>query len=224
MNTDRFYAFLKTPSLLNASSLADISELAQAHPYAENLRLLHLLNLISTHDHAATDALKTAALYTSERAQLKRWVDYINNPPTPQSTTASAPHTASAGLKQNKEALLSLLRKRMKDFEQQKQHDSEATAPISAPKETLIERFLAQQPTISRPESNSFFDPQQEAIESSKDDASDLVTETLANIYAQQGHYQKAIIIFRKLILKYPEKSAFFAARIEELNKNIKNL
>jgi len=53
-----------------------------------------------------------------------------------------------------------------------------------------------------------------------KDEYDDLVTETLASIYAQQGYYQKAIQIFEKLSLKYPEKSTYFAAHIEK----VKNL
>ena len=48
------------------------------------------------------------------------------------------------------------------------------------------------------------------------DDA--LVTETLASIYAQQGHLEQAKEIYSKLILRYPEKNAYFAALIEKLN------
>ena len=47
----------------------------------------------------------------------------------------------------------------------------------------------------------------------------DFVTETLANIYFNQGHYNKAIDAFKKLILKFPEKSTLFANKIEEINK-----
>ena len=49
----------------------------------------------------------------------------------------------------------------------------------------------------------------------------DLYTETLAQIYAEQGYYEQSKEIYSKLILAYPEKSAYFAAliqKIEELN------
>ena len=49
----------------------------------------------------------------------------------------------------------------------------------------------------------------------------DLYTETLAQIYAEQGYYEQAKGIYSKLILAYPEKSAYFASliqKIEELN------
>ena len=47
----------------------------------------------------------------------------------------------------------------------------------------------------------------------------DLYTETLAQIYAEQGYYEQAKAIYSKLILAYPEKSAYFAALIQKLNE-----
>ena len=49
----------------------------------------------------------------------------------------------------------------------------------------------------------------------------DIFTETLARIYFQQEIYPKALEIYEKLILIYPEKSAYFASLIEQV-KNIK--
>ena len=47
----------------------------------------------------------------------------------------------------------------------------------------------------------------------------DLYTETLAQIYAEQGYYEQAKGIYSKLILAYPEKSAYFATLIQKLNE-----
>lgn len=46
-------------------------------------------------------------------------------------------------------------------------------------------------------------------------------TETLARVYAQQQIYDKAIEIYEKLILLYPEKSIYFASHIDGLKKNL---
>ncbi|MCR4825215.1 MAG: hypothetical protein K5849_07675 [Bacteroidales bacterium] len=44
-------------------------------------------------------------------------------------------------------------------------------------------------------------------------------TETLAKIYLEQGYPDEALDIYSKLILRYPEKSVYFAALIEKINK-----
>lgn len=44
-------------------------------------------------------------------------------------------------------------------------------------------------------------------------------TETLAKIYAQQGYFDRAKEVYTKLILLYPEKSAYFASLIENLKQ-----
>jgi len=69
-------------------------------------------------------------------------------------------------------------------------------------------------------EKASFYSPVKMARLSVQED-DDLMTETLANIYADQGHLEKAIIAFEKLQLKYPEKSSYFAARINEIKNQL---
>lgn len=93
-----------------------------------------------------------------------------------------------------------------------------AAVPPPAPKtssesldpKALIDRFIRQQPADIPPRP-AFFTPQQ-AAKKSLDDSSGIVTETLARIYEQQGNFGKAMEAYRRLALKYPEKSAYFAA------------
>lgn len=47
----------------------------------------------------------------------------------------------------------------------------------------------------------------------------DYCTETLAKVYAEQGYTEQAKFIYSKLSLRYPEKNAYFAALIENLDK-----
>jgi hypothetical protein len=47
----------------------------------------------------------------------------------------------------------------------------------------------------------------------------ELYTEALAEVYLQQGLRQKAAMVFEKLSLLDPSKSAYFAARIREIKE-----
>ena len=78
------------------------------------------------------------------------------------------------------------------------------------PPSALIDRFI-QLETPAPVRKAEFFTPQQ-AAKKSLDDTAGLVSETLAKIYERQGNFQKAIDAYAKLALKYPEKSAYFAA------------
>lgn len=119
-----------------------------------------------------------------------------------------------------KKELLKLVRKRLNEIEAEKAlKESEDPYDDKYMKATLIDRFIEQKPSISRPDKNEFFDPQNEAIVSSIDEDDFFVTETLAQIHTQQANLKKAEEIYRKLILKYPEKSSYFAAQIEKLTK-----
>ena len=50
------------------------------------------------------------------------------------------------------------------------------------------------------------------------DIADRYATETLAEIFAEQGCVEEARRIYSRLILENPEKSAYFAALIDKLN------
>ena len=59
-------------------------------------------------------------------------------------------------------------------------------------------------------------------VKRSIQDNDHLTTETLAEIYVNQGHYKRAIQAYNILCLKYPKKSGFFANRIKEIkNKTL---
>lgn len=95
------------------------------------------------------------------------------------------------------------------------------TIPFKVPKKTdpIIERFIREEPQIKPPPADKI-NLENKARKSAEDQLT-LVTETLANIYVEQGLYPKAIAIYKKLSLKYPEKSTYFGDRIAELTNKL---
>ena len=83
----------------------------------------------------------------------------------------------------------------------------------------IIEKFILKDPIIQPPSPENINN--ENMARQSAEDNYVFVTETLANIYIDQALYLKAIEVFRKLILKYPEKKSYFATRIEKLEKNL---
>jgi len=81
-------------------------------------------------------------------------------------------------------------------------------------KAALIDKFIEASPKISPIKQNSDSSFQ---IDINKTDNSYLMTETLARVYLEQKKYQRAIQAYEILILKYPEKSSFFADRIADI-------
>ena len=83
--------------------------------------------------------------------------------------------------------------------------------------EDLIDEFLSTNPRIS-PLDKRDKDAVAPVVQSESSPlVTGLVTETLARLYADQGHAAKAIQAYEILKLRVPEKSLIFAARIEAL-------
>ena len=57
-------------------------------------------------------------------------------------------------------------------------------------------------------------------VEQGESDMAEFCTETLAQVYLEQGYPAEAKKIYSKLILRYPEKSVYFASLIEKIEKN----
>jgi hypothetical protein len=101
------------------------------------------------------------------------------------------------------------------------QQGSEEKEIHHIPPSELIDRFIIANPRI---------EPNKEKKDFPEDDRSKpafeeggFVTETLARIYTAQGYYSKAIDIYEKLSLKFPEKSSYFATQIEKVKEYLKN-
>ncbi len=92
------------------------------------------------------------------------------------------------------------------------------TQPTHEEEDSLISRFIESEPKIERKASH-FFSPVNMGKMSLVDN-DEIVTETLAAIYAKQGDIEKARRAYDQLALKYPEKSLYFADLIKKLDQS----
>jgi hypothetical protein len=81
----------------------------------------------------------------------------------------------------------------------------------------IIDQFIKTQPTISKPKTMAT--TTEDLTEKVDIYGENIVSETLVEILLKQGKKEKAIEMLKKLIWKFPQKKAYFAAQIEELKK-----
>jgi hypothetical protein len=103
---------------------------------------------------------------------------------------------------------------------------SAVVEPVQLPKNnrvnqfSLIDDFIRSNPRID-PRVSKDTRSIEDISEDSVREHDSFITDTLARIYVRQGLYTKAIQAYENLSLKYPEKSTYFAAQIEEIKKLI---
>lgn len=83
----------------------------------------------------------------------------------------------------------------------------------------VIENFIKNTPKVRPVSKEEEVVPIVKEEETETSTSEDIVSETLAQIYEEQGAFAKAKMVYDKLILINPEKSDYFAARLQELKK-----
>ncbi len=117
--------------------------------------------------------------------------------------------------------------KRKRGVLSKEETESEEEKRISdkkSPKQDLIDKFIEKAPTLERLKVKNTGDKSPENPKKTQGDnkKDDFVSDTLAKIYIKQGYYSRAINTYKKLSLKYPEKSSYFAEQIEMVNQLMK--
>lgn len=134
--------------------------------------------------------------------------EVVAAPPAPEAVAAPpAPEALRGGSEQESAPDLSPFARFVAQLAEQNRPKSE----------DLIDQFLTANPRISPVSKDA---PVAEVRTQPDAQVTGLVTETLARMYAEQGHVAKAIQAYEILKLRVPEKSMIFAARIEALRNS----
>jgi hypothetical protein len=215
MNKEQFTNYLQNPENLNADSVVGLTEIVNRFPYCQSAHLLLTINLFKEENILYNASLKTTAVYAGNRRVLKHKLDQLAHKNKLSVEPEPVEEEKAAGSKRQ-------TTKQVDDPVEPPQ-DKEKTGKEIEPEKTkqeLLDEFIKKQPSISRGK-ESFFSAET-AAKKSIVDQENIVSETLAKIYFDQHYFEKAINIYEKLSLKYPEKSIYFAALIEKAKKEIK--
>jgi len=216
---EKIISLINNPQEITNADVSKLDAYLIKHPYFSSAQLLLTKGLLNTNSIRYNRQLKKAAAYCLDRQKLFSLIT-LNNIIKSEAIISKEEKTETAkeqleigkplefseGDNHSFSEWLTLIKVKKVEREEQ----TKAT--------NLVNKFLEKEVKISRPKKEVFFKASDAAKESLIKN-NELVTPTLAKVYLEQKHYGKAILAYEKLILKYPEKSSFFAEQIKLINK-----
>lgn len=200
---------LKNFDLIEDNEIAKLEEINFKYPFFQTGQILLSKGLLNINSIRYDEQIKKAAAYSRNRKKLfsliisKEKNNKVKNNDakineTPLSFEENDTHSFSQWLSLAKV-------KKIRNYNSE---------------EKIINNFIEHEHEIRIKKNEEFFKPSTAAKKSLQHN-NNLITPTLAEVYLKQGHFDKAISAYEKLILKYPQKSTFFAEKIK-LIKNQK--
>ena len=245
MDIKRLTRLFEYPETINTQDVSALEEIVKEFPYFTAAQVLLAVGMKRCGHQNATIQLHKAAAMAPDRNVLRKLCtqlpdEFIETAQSddnqqdiiPEKTilipeidlggTSEDLNREVALLEEKKKTLdelMAIIENKISELENAKKQPKKEEKKLS--KAEIIDKFIAENPSISRPK-QEFFNPISAAQESIIDQEN-IVSETLATIYENQGYFEKAISIYEKLKLKYPEKSIIFAGRINALKNKLNN-
>ena len=197
---------IQNPYIIDKDESIYISNILENFPYFQTAHILYSKALQNTKSIRFKSQLKKAAIYSGDRNLL---FDIISQQ---EDLNISKATINDKLIKEEKKAELhsfldwiSIVQTK-KIVRSKKQNSDE-----------IINIFLEKKPKIKN-NKQRFFNASENAKKSIVEN-NDIITETLAKVYTKQEHFEKAILAYQKLSLKYPQKRSYFAEQIKVIKK-----
>lgn len=186
---------------IDKKEIKELNEIIQKYPYFQTTHLLLCKGLHNTESIRYKTQLRKAGSYSANRKILYKLIN------SGKSKTNKSQEKIILGNEYHSflDWLYIIKAEKINRFDNKKS-------------DIIIGRFIENQPKISQINKHQFFKPSDIAKKSILENH-DLVTETLAKVYVKQNHFEKAILAYQKLSLKYPQKSSYFAEQIKIITK-----
>ncbi len=253
MEKDILRHIIENPQSIKKDDIESLSSIVDTYPYFTVAQVLLAIGYDLNEDRKASKQLRLAAAMVPDRnalrclmAESKEKMTVVDLPDElgnerQQSAVSSQPSVdeiviPKIDLSKSQEELskeMMLLEEKRKSIDELKslielrlvelRRESEETknGEKTLSKDEIIDKFIAENPQISRPK-QEFYDPMVVA-QTSVLDKENIISETLATIYLNQGYVDKAISMYEKLSLKNPEKSVYFAELINKAKNKFNN-
>ena len=213
MNIQELIKYINEPENIDNNSVEKIEELLISYPYFQTGHLLFVKGLLNSESIRYNQQLKKTASYSYDRKQLFQLISSdINNIETEKESEEKQELEIGKPLNFDETENYSfsewLSLSEIKKIERSKQKEENI----------LINDFIQNPDSIKQVKKKNFFKPIS-AAKNSLLENDELVTPTLAKVYLEQEHFEKAILAYKKLCLKYPEKNSFFASQIKLIKK-----
>ena len=253
MDKERFQYIIKNPQSINDDDIEMLSSLVATYPYFTIAHVLLAVGYDLKEDKRLNKQLRLAAAMSPDRNSLRHLLadtkEKKNTCDLPDEFGNDSQQTTDNGqqsldsivipevdLNKSQEELsreMALLEEKRKSLDELKNLIEQRIIELEREKEVadkedktlskteIIDKFIAENPQISRPK-QEFYNPMTVA-QTSVIDKENIISETLATIYLNQGYVEKAISVYQKLSLKNPEKSVYFAELIEKAKNKFNN-
>ena len=198
---------IQNPYIIDKDESIYISNILENFPYFQTAHILYSKALQNTKSIRFKSQLKKAAIYSGDRNLL---FDIISQQEDLNISKATIKDKLK---KEEKKAELHSFLDWISIVQTKKIVRSKKQNP-----DEIINLFLENKPKIKNNAKQRFFNASENARKSIKEN-NDIITETLAKVYAKQEHFEKAILAYKKLSLKYPQKSSYFVDQIKVIKK-----